>query len=51
MLTLSLPSLENITDEKKVVIDILIIIIMIGLFTVLEVSALFYPLVTFQRTS
>lgn len=50
MLALSLPSLENITDEKKVVIDILIII-MIGLFTVLEVSALFYPLLTFQRTS
>lgn len=50
MLTLSLPGLENITDEKKVVIDILIVI-MIGLFTVLEVSALFYPLVTFQRTS
>lgn len=36
-------------DEKKVVIDFLII--MIGLFTVLEVSALFHPLVTFQRTS
>lgn len=37
-------------DEKKVVIDFLIIIT-IGLFTVLEVSALFHPLVTFQRTS
>lgn len=32
-------------DEKKVVIDLLII--MIGLFTVLEVSALFHPLVTY----